>query len=115
MREIAAVVAGTGFEGRAAVIAARCKEGAKVDLVREPDNEFDPNAIAVFMHGTRLFGLVKTREKIGFIKAPRAQGLAEKMDSGQIRILGAHVRSFYAPADMKVPRVSLVLQVNDAE
>jgi hypothetical protein len=113
MREIPVVVAGTGFEGRAAIIAARCKEGARVDLVREPANQFDQNAIAVYLHGSRMFGLLKSRDHIGYIQAARAKGLVKKMDLGQIQILGAYVRTFYAPPTEKIPRVSLVLQVQD--
>lgn len=113
IKEISAVVAGTGFEGRAAIISSRCKEGASVDLVREPHNQFDANAIAVYMHGSRLFGLLKTREKIGYIKATRAENLAQKMDDGSIKIVKAQVRSFHAPSTVKVPRVSLTVVVAD--
>lgn len=115
MREIPSIVAGTNFDGRAQIIRARCKVGSKIELVREPDNKFDPNAIAVYLHGKRLFGMVETREQIGYIKAGRAEGLAEKIDSGAITVVGAFVKSFHAPPEEHVPRVSLTIQLQSKD
>lgn len=112
-REISAIVAGTGFEGRASLIRAHCREGSPIDLRREPTNPHDPEAIAVWMRCNLLFGLVKTWKKIGYIKAARADGLAPKIDSGVIVVEHASVRSFYAPSGRDHPRVSLSILVSD--
>ncbi|MFP4462997.1 MAG: HIRAN domain-containing protein, partial [Guyparkeria sp.] len=52
-----AIVAGTGFEGRAPIIRRHCKVGAPVFLVRERANKHDENAVAVYMPVPRFFGL----------------------------------------------------------
>lgn len=103
-----AIVAGTGFEGRAAVIRDHVREGQAVQLRREPTNTFDPNAIAVFIEVPRLFGLLGSSfRQIGYIKAPAADNLASRMDQG-LKI-SARVSSFYVPPGRDHPRVSLVL------
>lgn len=100
------VVAGTGFEGRDKIIKAHCKEGAEITLKREPTNKHDSNAIAVYLHTPRLFGLLGTAKKqIGYIKARAAKPLAEKMDSGVV--VTAQVASFYAPDQIEHPRVTV--------
>lgn len=111
MRKISAIVAGTGFDNRAAVIRSRCKVGANVSLRREPDNKHDSNAIAVYLHTSSLFGLLKGRAHIGYIKSERAAKMAPKIDSGELRIVGCVVASFFAPSDKEHPRVSLTVQV----
>ena len=60
------------------VIISRCHPGEELDLVRDPENEFDSGAVKV----TRLNG-----DQIGFIPAHMTRdgdphGLAEKIDSG---------------------------------
>ena len=112
MKEIAAIVAGTGFEGRNHIIRARCKVNAKIDLQRESNNSHDPNAIAVYLHSTSMFGLLKRREHIGYIKADRAAKLAPKIDSGALQVTGCYVTSFYAPESENIPRVSITIQTN---
>lgn len=107
-----AIVAGTGFEGRAHVIRRHCKKGMRVRLRREPDNEHDSNAIAVFLSVPRLFGLLgQAQAQIGYIKAAAAKGLAKKMDAG-VPVTG-YVKSFYAPEGREFPRVSLRLEWPD--
>jgi len=102
------IVAGTGFEGRAAKIRSYCTPGARVTLRREPNNCHDPNAIAVYMAVPRLFGLFERAPfKIGYIKADAAKGLAKRMDKG-FAISGC-IASFYAPPGREHPRVSLEL------
>ena len=104
-----AVVAGTGFEGRAETIRKYCRDGLPVRLVREPNNPHDPNAIAVYLEFPRLlFGVAK--EQIGYIKAPRASKLHKRLDDGEIP--SAQVASFYAPPDKEFPRVSLDIEFN---
>jgi len=104
-----AIVAGTGFEGRALIIQRHCEEGKEVILKREPNNKHDENAIAVYFQVPRLFGLLGTAEKqIGYIKANTAKSLAKKMDSGK-QVKG-HVKSFYSPEGREHPRVTLELE-----
>ena len=103
------VVAGTSFEGRASIIKRHCRDGRKVILKREPNNQYDANAIAVYLEVPRIGGLFgKSLKQIGFIKASTAKSLAKKMDSG-VEVTG-FVRSFYAPAGWDSPRVSLTLE-----
>jgi single-stranded-DNA-specific exonuclease len=65
-------LAGVSFEGRQEVVA-RLQPGAPVRLVRQPDNEFDPNAIAVF---------APTGEQIGYLNRRLASVLAPALDAG---------------------------------
>lgn len=101
-----AIVAGTGFEGRASIIQIHCKIGMKAILKRDPTNEYDSNAISVFLEIPVLFGLLgKSIKQIGFIKANTAKSLAKKMDEGvEIK---AHVVSYHAPIMKEHPKVSL--------
>lgn len=107
---IAAIVSGTGYEGRATVIRRHCRAGMAVLLRREPQNEHDSNAIAVYLKCPRLFGLLGHSEhKIGYIKARAAARIAAQIDQGVI--VAGVVRSFYAPVGRDHPRVSLELHV----
>lgn len=112
-KTIAAVVAGTGFEGRQTVIRRHCREGSPVQLRREPRNPFDPNAIAVWIACPRLFGLITGWEQIGYIQAQRAEAMALKLDQKKIVVTRAFVRSFYAAATELHPRVSLQIEVTE--
>lgn len=108
----AAIVAGTGFKNnngsdRASIIRKYVREGTKVFLVREPDNKYDPNAVAVYITTGGLFGLGARKKQIGYIKAKRANVIAKKLDAGE-SIFG-FVRSFHAPEGRDYPRVSLEL------
>jgi MFS superfamily sulfate permease-like transporter len=51
----------------------RCRDGEKLDLVRDPKNPYDENAIRVCR---------KNGEQLGFISAETAEQLARKIDSG---------------------------------
>lgn len=110
-KTIAAIVAGTGFEGRADIIRRHCASLSPVRLVREPSNAFDRNAIAVILP-TRVFLFFKANFKIGYIKADRAEGLAARIDSGEYVVTSALVRSLYAPEGREHPRVSLEIHVS---
>jgi hypothetical protein len=112
-KTIAAVVAGTGFEGRERTIRRWCGEGSQVELRREPNNRHDPNAIGVWLHCRLLFGLYKPWLQIGYVRAARAVRLAERLDDGSITVTRAFVRSFYAPAGRDHPRVSLTIEVTE--
>ena len=110
-KSIRAIVAGTGYEGRAERIRALCRDGAEISLRREPSNPHDAEAIAVWMRGSRVFGLWKAWTQIGYVKAPRADHLAPRLDSGEYRVVRAFVVSFYAPKEKEHPRVSIEIEV----
>ncbi|WP_110642446.1 HIRAN domain-containing protein [Salinicola sp. CPA57] len=103
--EYSAIVAGTGFEGRAGRIRAFAKEGMSVVLKREPSNPHDANAIAVYITVARWYTLFRPVEtQIGYIKARFAATLSKRMDAGGT-IVSARIDSLYLPLDH--PRVSL--------
>lgn len=105
---IAAIVAGTGFDGRAEVIRRYCRPQMAVYLVREPDNVHDKDAIAVYIK-PKLFGLIPSAKQIGYIKHRRADNLAIKLDAGmQYR---AWIESMWAPDGRDWPRVSLRIDI----
>ncbi len=52
---------------------------------------------------------VDSLRQIGYVKAPRAERMAEQLDTGDMRVTRAYVRSFYAPP-VYAPRVSLVIE-----
>ena len=58
-----AIVAGTGFEGRAAIIRKHCRPRMPVTLRREPKNAHDPNAVAVMLVVPRVGGLLGKAKK----------------------------------------------------
>ncbi|HEY9084328.1 MAG TPA: helicase-related protein [Candidatus Tyrphobacter sp.] len=64
-------IAGVSFEGRQDTIAG-LHQGAALRLVREPHNEHDPNAIAVFYGDLQL----------GYVRAGVAKHLAPLIDAG---------------------------------
>ena len=108
-----AIVAGTGFEGRADIIRKHCKDGMPVQLRRDPSNPYDPNAIAVFISVPRMFGLLgQSLTQIGYIKAAAAKGVAARIDAGTE--VSGFIKSFYAPSGIDHPRVSLRLEWADA-
>jgi hypothetical protein len=67
-----AKVAGVTYDNRQAVIA-RLSALETLDLLPEPDNPADPNAIKVCR---------RTGEQIGYLKRPRARRLVEKLELG---------------------------------
>ena len=103
-----AIVAGTGFEGRADIIRNYCRDGLHVELRREPDNRHDPDAIAVYIETPGILGFGRRMRQIGYIKAPAADKLAKRIDGGLQ--IAAFVSSFYAPPGRDHPRVSLTLE-----
>ncbi len=101
------VVVGTGYEGRAEIIRRHIEEGQEVFLVREPENQYDSNAIAVYVEVRKMFK--KTRKQIGYLKEKRAKTLSKRMDDGES--IAATVYSYFAPDDKEHPRVSLNLEL----
>ncbi len=101
-----AIVAGTGFEGRAMTIKKHCRDGMEVVLKREPRNEQVHNAIAVYLNVQRLGGIFgSSLNQIGYIKSNTAKSLSKLMDSGVT--VTAHIKSFWSPDDRDFPRVTL--------
>ncbi len=69
------IMTGQRFDGREAFLRAHQKEinGAnEIDLIREPDNRYDRNAVACSWNGT----------KIGYIPSGSAQFIAPALDNG---------------------------------
>jgi single-stranded-DNA-specific exonuclease len=65
-------IVGVTFEGRQDLIAG-LQPGAELDLVRQPENAFDANAVAV--HFGRL--------QLGFVRKPIAARIAPNIDAGE--------------------------------
>lgn len=65
-------VVGISYEGRQRFIE-KIKQGDALDLVRDPNNKYDRNAIKI---------LTKSRLQLGFVRKELAQQLADAMDRG---------------------------------
>ena len=101
-----AIVAGTSYDNRADLIKQYVRDGMAVDLVRNPHNPQDSNAIEVHLIIPRLGGLFgNKRVCIGHIKAGTAATLAKAIDNGA-QITGK-VKRCWAQEDRIAPRVSL--------
>ena len=101
-------LAGTGLEGREQIIRRHCHEGIKVRLVREPKNEHDPNAIAVYLI-VGILPFFRSPMMIGYVNAVRASTLHARLDAGE-RPTAAYVAKCYAPPDLEFPSVSVEIQ-----
>ena len=73
MTTINSAIVGTKFHPAGANALSDAAQGERVALVREPDNEFDPNAVAVHING----------HKCGFVPRAQAERLAADMDAGK--------------------------------
>jgi hypothetical protein len=73
-----------------------------VEIEREPENEYDPNALMVVVP-TGTFNLTdpkkgqRTGGQLGYIRADSAAVLAEKIDGGTLQIIGAKLTELRAP------------------
>jgi hypothetical protein len=67
---------------RQILIKAHLRPGMVLELRREPDNEYDRNAIGVRLR--KRIGLRNRDLHLGYIKASEAQYLAPRMDAGQV-------------------------------
>lgn len=104
------IVAGTGFESRAGRIRLAVRPGMPVILKQEPNNPYDPNAIAVLVPMRRWFTLFRQVEvHIGYIKRERAKFFIKKIAEGG-KIVSARVKSMYT--EMTHPRVSLTVETD---
>ena len=68
-----AIVGVRFYEGASTLLAAEELRDLPPALVREPDNKYDKNAIAVYLDDT----------KVGHIPAPQAKILAPMLDAGR--------------------------------
>ena len=98
------IVAGTGFEGRSEVIRAMCKDGQRVDLVRESDNKHDSEAVAVYLVSKTLISVNK--RQIGYFPDnANKPKVVRHLDGGGS--VSAEVASFFCPKGRDHPRVSV--------
>lgn len=77
---------------RRALAAALKKKALKVDLRREPDNEYDANAIMVFGVG----GTFDERH-LGYVARESAEVLAPRLDAGTLVIETAKLTELWGP------------------
>lgn len=70
-------------KARQGIIKKFCTEGASLVLEREAENEFDINAIAVYVTYSSVLSMMKTKAQIGYIPEQTAVGLARSMDAGE--------------------------------
>lgn len=106
-------VAGTGFKNadglsRAWIIERFVSDDMPVYLVPEPDNEHDPNAIAVFIEVKRWVFFGPYRYQIGYINKRSAKSLSKRLAGGG-QILESYVRSHHARDGLNFPRVSIAV------
>jgi HIRAN domain-containing protein len=99
------IVAGTGYENRQVGIKKWCKAGLVVKLKRELNNEYDENAVAVYIPVRIFFGFIKSEFQIGYIKKAAAERMSKRLDAGE-QYIGI-VESYYAPLNREFPRVTL--------
>lgn len=89
------LLAGTTHHA-AAVKAGRFTPGAEVELVREPDNPHDKNAVAV--------RAIPGRAMAGYVPATQARRLAKLMDSG-VALVAVSTRGASAGRDGVTPQI----------
>lgn len=75
IKQIRSVAIGQKFRPGAHEKLLSTPAGTAVDLMREPDNKFDPNAIAVKVDGTHC----------GYIPRAQAEWLARDLEEGRLR------------------------------
>ncbi len=107
-------ITGTGYKNqngsnRSEIIRKHVKDDKSVYLRREPSNEFDENAVAVYIKVPILFGIFgSSLEQIGYLKSGSAKSLAKKIDAGGK--IKASVVDCYAPPEKSHPSVTLRLE-----
>ena len=96
-------VAGTQYGNRSSDVQQYCIEGNDVELIREPGNPYDPNAVLVALSAEVVFGYVPRRQAVD---------LAPLLDSGA-RYL-AWVRKLYTGPTRDIPVVYVQIFGKDA-
>jgi hypothetical protein len=99
-------VVGTGFEGRASIIRRRCVRGQRVELVREPNNPHDSNAIAVHLVW-KTDGGKEVTDQIGYVPAALAEEMCDLLFRHALTIKQATINRVTAPPDFDAPRVTV--------
>lgn len=102
-------VAGIRHEGRAAVWARSLAGGAAcgdIRLVREPGNEHDANAVAVYVGG----------EKGGYVPRKKAPAVAERLDAGcEARVVSRVLKAEQEDGSEEKLRVELTVELRPAD
>ena len=100
-------VVGESFDDRQRTIS-KCRAGAKAFLVREPENKYDENAIAVYTE----VGIFKSRKQIGYIGRDNAEWMAEIIDGdGDIQ---ATIEKIIGGEEDK-PSLGVILKIRTAD
>lgn len=110
VKEMRSVLAGTGYENRAAVIRRFCRKGSALELRREPENVHDSNAIGVWLRCPILFGLWRPWYMIGYLPASRAATWAARIDQKKVQIIDVTVVNFHAPNWKEHPDVTALVR-----
>ena len=96
-------VVGTGFEGRQKIIRKHCFETMDVQLLREPNNPHDPDAVSVWVE---VPGFLRAKRKqIGYLKRGHAERIAKVL--GDNYRLWAQIDEIYNPEGRDHPVVRL--------
>jgi hypothetical protein len=67
---------------------------AGIRLVREPENKYDPNAIAVYLPRT-----IDRGKQLGYLRRGAAELLAPRIDDGSLVIVGAKLMELFEDDD----------------
>jgi hypothetical protein len=98
-------VVGIDFGDRARIVRSHCKNGARVRLVREPNDPWEPKAVAVLLPVPKFLGAFGLAwKKIGYINPSGNKRLAKVLDRGDS--VTAQVTTYHVPPG-KRPRVSI--------
>jgi hypothetical protein len=90
-RDVRRALAGT-IRKEDGIVGIRCK--------REPDNDYDANAIAVYLPTRLLHG-----RQLGYLRRDAAAVLAPRLDDGSLRIVGVTLAELYAENDWNEGRL----------
>lgn len=84
-------------------VLSKLKPGTKLKLVAEPDNPYDPNAVAIFRKGTHL----------GYVPQNLNDTLSQLLVLGHADVFEAYVSSV-APEELPYKQVYATIKVKDA-
>jgi hypothetical protein len=103
-------IVGTAHEGRDSVVRRYCKRGDTVKFHREPENLFDPNAIAVWHVRLNKAGR-DIGDQVGYVPADIARELAPLLDRAEAVIVSAVIDMVFADPDMDSPRLGVLCRL----
>jgi len=101
------IVGGTTVPERAAIVREHCREGSPVELRREKPPTEPSRGIGVWLQCPRMFGLVPTWKKIGYLPEDFAASLAPASDASETLVARGRVRTIYAPVNRDEAVVSV--------